>query len=68
MTLIQRRTPQRRRIDGASLALAVLGLVCAAAAYWLIVNRDVNPLILVPSIAAVTTGVTHLVKRVAPRE
>jgi hypothetical protein len=36
-------------------------------AYWLITVRDVNALVLVPSIVAITTGASHIAKREAPR-
>lgn len=58
----------RRRLDLASAALTLIGLISAALAYWLITADHVNALILVPSIVAVTIGATHLIKREAPRE
>lgn len=57
-----------RTLDVASLALLVLGLAFGALSYWLITNRGLNALILIPSIVAATTGATHLFKRQAPPE
>lgn len=61
-----RRSP--RRLDAASLALFVLGILCGALSYWLVRDRGMNPLILVPSVVAATTGGAHLFKREAPRD
>lgn len=57
----------RRRLDVASLALLLLGLVSAAFAYWLVADHGQNPLILAPSIVAATVGASHITKRQAPR-
>lgn len=56
-----------RRLDVAGLALLLLGLICGVLAYWLITVHNVNPLILVPSVAAATTGASHITKREAAR-
>ncbi len=56
-----------RRLDAASLALLVVGLVFGALSYWLIADHGLNPLILVPSVVAVTLGATHISKREATR-
>jgi hypothetical protein len=58
----------RRRLDVASLALLLLGLACGCLAYWLITAHGLNPLILVPPVAAATTGASHITKREAARE
>jgi Na+/H+-translocating membrane pyrophosphatase len=60
-------TTSHRRLDVASLALLLVGLVFGVLAYWLITVRDVNALVLVPSIVAITTGASHIAKREAPR-
>lgn len=52
-----------RRLDVASLALLLVGLICALFSYWLITAHGLNPLILVPSVAAATTGAGHITKR-----
>jgi hypothetical protein len=46
----------------------LIGLIFGAVAYWLITAEHVNALVIVPSIVATTIGVTHLIKREAPRE
>lgn len=56
-----------RRLDAASLALLVIGLVFGGLSYWLVADHGLNALIIVPSIVAATTGATHITKRVAPR-
>ena len=58
----------RRRLDFPSLFLALIGLIFGAVAYCLITVDHVNALVIVPSIVAVTLGLTHLIKREAPRE
>lgn len=57
----------RRRLDTASLALLLLGLVFGGLSYWLVAAHGLNALILVPSIVAATTGATHITKREALR-
>lgn len=57
-----------RRIDIASAILAVIGIACAVLAYWLITNEQVNALVIVPATVAATIGVTHIIKREAPRD
>lgn len=57
----------RRRLDVASLALLLVGLVFAGLAYWLITARGANPLVIVPAIAAAVIGASHITKREAPR-
>ena len=56
-----------RRLDVASLALLVIGLVFGGLSYWLVADHGLNALIIVPSIVAATTGATHITKREAPR-
>jgi len=56
------------RLDGASVALLVVGLIFGALAYWLIVRDSTSPLILVPAVVAATVGATHLTKREAPHD
>ncbi len=65
MATIHRRP--RRRLDIASLALLLVGLVFGVIAYWLVTNQHFNVLVIVPSIVAATLGATHLFKREAPR-
>ncbi len=60
-------TASHRRLDMASLALLLVGLVFGVIAYWLISVRDVNALIIIPSVVAVTMGACHITKREAPR-
>lgn len=67
MTTIHRK-PHRHRLDVGSLVLLLIGLVFGAVAYWLVTVADVNVLVIVPSIVAVTIGALNLVKREAPRE
>jgi hypothetical protein len=50
------------------LVLLLIGLAFGGLAYWLITNEGTNPLILVPSVVAATTGAIHIFKRQAPRE
>lgn len=57
----------RRRLDVASLALLVVGIVCGGISHLLITEHGLNPLILVPPVIAATTGVLHITKREAPR-
>jgi hypothetical protein len=56
-----------RRLDAAGLALLLIGLLFGALSYWLVTQRDYNPLAMVPSIVAATTGASHVSKRQAPR-
>lgn len=52
---------QRRRIDYASLALAVVGVISGMLSLVLIVDGK-TPLIILPSLVAIATGVRHLTK------
>lgn len=61
------RNTSRLRLDLPSLTLTLIGLVFGVIAYWLITAEHVNVLVIVPSVVAVTVGVTHLIKREAPR-
>lgn len=54
-----------RRLDVASLALLLVGLAFGVLAYWLITERGMNALILVPAVVAATTGALHITKREA---
>lgn len=65
---VTRSHRSRRRLDVASLALLLIGLVFGGLSYWLITNHGLNALIIVPSISAATTGATHITKRQAPRQ
>jgi CRISPR/Cas system-associated protein Csm6 len=56
-----------RRLDLASLALVLIGVVFGALAYWLITVEHMNALVVVPSVVAITIGATNLIKREAPR-
>ena len=66
MTTISRR-PQRR-LDLAGLALLLVGLLSGLFSYLMIQVSGVNPLVIVPSVVAVTLGASSLVKYEAPRE
>ncbi|MDV6262186.1 hypothetical protein [Rhodococcoides yunnanense] len=57
----------RRRLEIASLALPLIGLVFGVSAYWLVADKHFNVLVAVPSIVAAALEATHLVKREAPR-
>ncbi|AON97396.1 hypothetical protein SEA_NYCEIRAE_33 [Gordonia phage Nyceirae] len=54
-----------RRLDVASAGLVMVGIVCGVFSCWL---AGVEALIITPSAAALTVGVTRLFKREAPRE
>lgn len=56
-----------KRVDWASAALTVIGLLSSAIAYLLISNVGHNPLILAPGIVATTLGCTTLIVKEAPR-
>lgn len=58
----------KTRLDIPSLFLTLVGLIFGGASYWLITAERANPLIIVPSVVAVTIGATHLLKREAPRD
>lgn len=59
-------TESLRKLDLASLALLVCGLVFGLVSIWLI-SRGVSLLIAYPSVGAIATGATHLTKLEAPR-
>lgn len=61
-----RQRPQRR-IDVAGLISAVVGVAFAIVSYYLIVNANINPLVIVPSIVTATLGFANLTKLEAPR-
>lgn len=67
MTTMASSSDQRRRLDSASLALLVVGVVSAALSFWLIGMHDLSAVVIFPSIVAVTTGASHITKREAPR-
>ncbi len=67
MTMTTHSPQSHRRLDPAGLALLALGLVFAVVSYWLVVERGFNPLVIVPSIVAATTGASHITKREASR-
>ena len=62
----KRKPGARRRFDRASVVLLLIGLACGAAAYWLIVDKAVTPIVLVPAIVSMTVAATHLRKWEAP--
>lgn len=62
------RNMARHRVDLPSVMLTLIGLIFGAVAYWLITAEGVNALVIVPSIVALTIGITHLIKREAPRD
>lgn len=49
-----------RRVDMSSVALALVGAICFAGAYYLIEYRDFNSLTMIPSLFALWNGLTHL--------
>jgi len=57
-----------RQLDLASLALLAVGLINGIGAYWLVTYRHGNALLMIPSIAAATTGARHLFKYTAARD
>lgn len=57
----------RRRLDVASLMLMIIGIVFGVFSYWLIAYVEVNVLVIIPSVVAVTIGASHLIKVEAPR-
>lgn len=67
MTAIGSDRRSHRRLDVASLALLLIGLVFAVISYWLVQDRGYNVLIMVPSIVSATTGALHITKREARR-
>ena len=68
-TMTHSRRPQRgqRRLDVASLLLLLVGLSSGCFSYWLVTAREVNVLVIVPSIVAATIGALHIRKQQAPR-
>lgn len=62
------RARQQRRPDLAGVALLTVGIVCGLVSYFLITEEGFNPLLLVPSIVAATTGASHLTKLEAVRD
>jgi hypothetical protein len=56
-----------RRLDVASLALLLVGVVSGVFSYWLITYQAMNALIIIPSIVTITIGATHITKREASR-
>ena len=67
LQMIRRKPGYRRRLDLASVALAMTGVLSGTFAYWLISAHEANALVLVPSVVAATLGATHLTKVEAPR-
>lgn len=60
------KSPQRRRIDVASLVLLVIGLSSGLWAFALVEHQGMSPLIFVPPVVAATVGLTNITKKVAP--
>ncbi|MDZ7910787.1 MAG: hypothetical protein U5O16_14555 [Rhodococcus sp. (in: high G+C Gram-positive bacteria)] len=58
----------RRHVDVVSLVVMAIGVLFAVVSYCLISFADVNVLVIVPSIVAITLGATHLIKHEAPHE
>lgn len=65
MTTTQ-RPKSHHRLDVASLALLLAGLVFGVVSYWFITTDDFNALVIIPSVVAITIGASHLIKREAP--
>lgn len=61
------KTQPRRRLDVAGLISVLVGLIFAVVSYYLIVNENINPLVIVPSIVTATLGFANLTKLEAPR-
>ena len=57
----------RRRLDVAGLALLLIGLTFGALSYWLISDRGLSVLLIVPSVVAATTGALNITKREVPQ-
>jgi hypothetical protein len=45
----------------------IIGIVFGVFSYWLIAYVEVNVLVIIPSVVAVTIGASHLIKVEAPR-
>lgn len=56
------------RLDVASLALMAIGVASGIFSYYLVVDRDLSPLVALPSVVAIVLGAMNLVKKEAPRE
>lgn len=67
MTTIQLNR-QRRKLDLASLALALIGLVSGVLAYVLIETKGYNALVIVPAVVTLTIGLLNITKLEAPRD
>lgn len=67
MTAI-RSSRSHRRLDVASLFLLLIGLAFGILSYWLITFHNMNALVMIPSVVAVLTGITHITKLEAPRQ
>lgn len=61
-------SPSHRRLDVAGAGLLLVGVLSGLLAYLFITEHGTNPLLLVPSVVAATTGALHLTKRVAARD
>jgi mannose/fructose/N-acetylgalactosamine-specific phosphotransferase system component IID len=51
----------------ASLVLLLIGVACTGVAYWLITDRGLSPLVMIPAVVAATIGASHITKREAKR-
>lgn len=56
----------RKRLDIASLLLAIVGTTAGIMSYFLIENSDVTALALIPSVVATTVGLSNLTKLEIP--
>jgi purine-cytosine permease-like protein len=57
-----------RRLDKASLALLIVGVVCAIAGIFMIINQNVFFIILLPALIAIYSGAKNITKLEAPRD
>jgi uncharacterized membrane protein YfcA len=53
---------RRRRLDVASLALMLTGVIAGGYSGWLIATQGHHPILLIPSVCAAVTGARHLTK------
>lgn len=61
------RQASRLRLDVMNLTLLLVGIACAIISYQLVEVHDVNVLVIVPSVLAISSGARGLFKREAPR-
>jgi len=67
-TMTRSSVRARRRLDLASLALLIVGIVFGVIAYALVRLEGSDPLIMVPAVVAATLGISNLTKRQAEHD